>query len=167
MRSVYKYMKFIKNWFLLVQGPSQIPSFINYKINDEGIYEIINNNNTENDIKLKIIFHKDIFPNISNLPNFCSSCIESSFAFIQEISECFIYFNDDFFVNKDIHPGYFIKKNGRINLYRELRIAPSIIGSWDYQIAYTNNLLNDIFGFQRRMYADHFPYFLKNLFYKS
>ena len=61
-----------------------------------------------------------------------------------------------------------------MNLYRELRIAPSIIGSWDYQLAYTNNLLNDIFGFQRRMYPDHFPYFFRksllqelNILYKE
>ena len=82
MRSVYKHMKFIKNWFLVVQGPSQIPSFIRYKKSEKG-YEIISNNKT--DIKLKILFHEDIFPNVSNLPNFCSDCIESSFAFIQEI----------------------------------------------------------------------------------
>ena len=101
-------MKFIKNWFLVVQGPSQIPSFIRYKKSEKG-YEIISNNKT--DIKLKILFHEDIFPNVSNLPNFCSDCIESSFAFIQEISECFVYF-DYFFVNKKINPGYFIKKTG-------------------------------------------------------
>ena len=48
-----------------------------------------------------------------------------------------------------------------MNLYRELRIAPSIINSYDYQIAYTNNLLNDIFGFQRRTYPEHYPYFFR------
>ena len=85
--------------FLIFQEPSQIQSFIYYKINEEEIYEI--NINTKNDIKLKIVIHKDIFLNISNLPNFCSSCIESSFVFIKEISEFFIYFNDDFFVNKE------------------------------------------------------------------
>ena len=48
-----------------------------------------------------------------------------------------------------------------MNLYRELRIAPSIINLWDYQIAYTNNLLSDIFGFQRRTYPEHYPYFFR------
>ena len=35
-----------------------------------------------------------------------------------------------------------------MNLYRELRIAPSIISSLDFQLAYTNNLSNDIFDFK-------------------
>ena len=61
MRSVYKHMNFIKNWFLVVQGPSQIPSFIRYEKS-----EIISNNKT--DIKLKIYFMKTFFPTFQTFP---------------------------------------------------------------------------------------------------
>ena len=93
-RSIAQYMKFINNIYLIVENESQIPSFIN-----------INN--------VKIIYHKDIIPE-EFLPTFNSNTIELFMYRIPDLSENFIYMNDDMlflneynvddFFDKDMNP---------------------------------------------------------------
>jgi hypothetical protein len=62
--------------------------------------------------KIKIIDHKDIFDDVDNLPTFNSCSIETQLHHIKELSEHFIYFNDDMFVGNNCGPEFFFTKNG-------------------------------------------------------
>ena len=90
MRSVYENIPFDIHWHLLIQDEFQIPTFLNKS-------KLIYYNDTSKPETLRIIFHRDIFPNNSYLPIFNSNAIESMFHNIKGINECFIYMNDDFF----------------------------------------------------------------------
>lgn len=56
--------------------------------------------------RVKMVYHKDIFPT-HIYPTFDSSTIELFFDKIPGISERFIYFNDDLFLNNYVHPCFF------------------------------------------------------------
>jgi hypothetical protein len=165
MRSVYKNLKFVKNWFIVLQSPSQIPYFLDLiKINDnEYLLNYKNSKISEKDkIKIHFIYHNDIFPSNLSLPTFSSDAIEAALGFIQEISECFIYLNDDFYIKNPVKPGFFIKPNGKINLYKGNRLAPHFHQcEWDKSVTYTNNVLNEHYGFKRRQYPIHTFYFMR------
>ena len=163
MRSVYKNLNFAKHWWLLLSGPSQIPTFLNIKKIDEKNYILLDkNNNVIKDIIIHIVFHKDIFPNKSFLPTFNSNAIEASLGFIKDINECFIYLNDDFFIKEKLPPNFFIKKNGKINVFKKPYFAPNLNGqNFDNTITHTNEMLSEIFGFKRRLYPIHNTYFMR------
>lgn len=75
LRSIEQYMSWINNVYLIVSSESQIP-------------EWINKNN------VNIVYHKDIIPE-EFLPTFNSNTIELHLHNINNLSEKFIYFNDD------------------------------------------------------------------------
>ena len=58
--------------------------------------------NIENS-KIRFISHKDFIPP-EYLPTFCSDTIELNLWRIKDLSEHFIYFNDDVFLNKPVRP---------------------------------------------------------------
>lgn len=130
MRSVYKYMSYIKHYYLVLSNESQIPEFlIKYKNNSE--------------YKIHFIFHKDIFPKDNQnieLPTFSSNAIESTLAFIPDLSECFIYLNDDLFVGDYLSPGFFVNPfNNKINLFKCPNLIPVESNKMYYkQVSFTN-----------------------------
>lgn len=65
--------------------------------------------------KIKIHNHKDFFDPESALPTFSSHSIEMNFKNIPELSEKFIYFNDDTLVVKPVQPERFFKENKLID----------------------------------------------------
>ena len=161
MRGIYKYAKFAKRWFVIISNPSQIPTFLNVSYDFDTDSYKLNYQFDDHEKKVEIFFitHNQIFPNYTSLPNFSSDSIESAFAFIPNISECFIYLNDDFFIGNKITPSFFINKNGSLNLYKTFRMAPFIEGNnWDKSVYHTNSLLKE-FGDKRRLYPMHACYF--------
>lgn len=79
---VDKYAPWIRYIYLVVQSESQVPAWISK-------YE-----------KVKVIYHSDFIPK-EYLPTFNSTCIEMFIPFIPNLSEYFLYANDDmFFYNK-------------------------------------------------------------------
>lgn len=62
--------------------------------------------------KIEIIDHKDIFYDNSLLPTFSARGIESQLHHIPNLSEHFIYFNDDMFLGNDCQPDYFFNSDG-------------------------------------------------------
>lgn len=68
--------------------------------------------------KIRFVLHEDFFYNTSHLPTFNSMSIEANLHNISELSEYFVYFNDDCFINKPITKDFFVK-NGKINVYTE------------------------------------------------
>lgn len=77
LRGIEVYMPFIRNVYLVVSHPSQVPQWAD----------------TEN---LKIVLHKDIIPE-EYLPTFNCNPIEMHLHRIKGLDEEYLYFNDDLF----------------------------------------------------------------------
>ena len=75
-RSLFKYAPWIRQVFLVTSG--HIPNWLNTK-----------------HPRLKVLSHRDIWKNKSDLPTFSSPAIETQLHNIQGLSKKFIYFNDD------------------------------------------------------------------------
>lgn len=89
-RSVEKYAPWVHHIYLITDN--QKPSWLN-----------------PNHPKLSIVDHKDFIPT-EFLPTFNSHTIELNIHRIQGLSEYFIAFNDDMFINASIDPEYYFKK---------------------------------------------------------
>lgn len=63
-----------------------------------------------------VVDHKDIIPE-KYLPTFNSHVIEAHLHKIKELSEHFIYFNDDVFVARELPQGHFFKSNGIASIF--------------------------------------------------
>lgn len=92
LRSVEKYANWINNIFIVTDN--QIPKWLN----------------TDNP-KIHIIDHSDIIP-AEALPTFNSLAIETCICNIKELSEHFLYANDDMFFTNYTTPDFFFTENG-------------------------------------------------------
>lgn len=94
MRGIDTYMQFIDKIHLVVMMDSQVPEWVNRD-------------------KVNIIYHDDIIPK-KYLPLFNSSSIEMFLHKIPDLSDEFIYFNDDFFPTQPLEYNDFFDGNGKI-----------------------------------------------------
>ena len=88
LRSLRKYLPW-HNGTIFIVTDNQIPKWLNIE-----------------NSQIKIIDHETIIPKFIK-PTFDSSTIECFLDNIPEISDIFIYLNDDFFFNNYIHPAFF------------------------------------------------------------
>jgi hypothetical protein len=93
LRGIEVNMPFIRNVYLVVSHPSQVPSWADQE-------------------NLKIVLHKDIIP-AEYLPTFNSTTIEMFLHRIEGLDEEYIYFNDDIFPVKECSPQDFFR-DGKI-----------------------------------------------------
>lgn len=117
--------------------------------------------------KLNWVKHEEIFPDLSVLPTFNSHAIEACLHRIPMLSENFIYFNDDVFVNNPCYFSDFFDVQGRTvahfepyGMAHELNIHQS---APDYMEAAINSqkLLNQIFpNFSAHRLHKHTPHVL-------
>ena len=95
--------------------------------------------------KLVWIIHKDYIPK-ENLPLFNSRAIEIGVNKIKDLSEHFVYFNDDFYLTDYIEPVFFFKKG----LPRDMLVMSPLVGSSKSLISYTQltncTLINSYFN---------------------
>jgi hypothetical protein len=63
--------------------------------------------------KIIIVEHSDTFPSSKYLPNFNSNAIETTIANIKDLSEHYIYFNDDIFLGKKTKYTDFFTPSGK------------------------------------------------------
>lgn len=87
LRGIEKYAPWIRKIFILVSDKTQIPDFINTK-------------------KVVVVEHKEFIPE-RFLPTFNSCTIEMFLHKIPNLSEKFIYSNDDFYITNIIKPQFF------------------------------------------------------------
>ena len=88
LRSIHKFASWVNNIFIVTDN--QKPDWLN----------------TANP-KIKLVDHKDIFNDTSTLPTFSARGIESQLHHIKDLSEHFIYFNDDMFLGSRSTPDQF------------------------------------------------------------
>ena len=93
LRSLHKFAPWVRNIFIVTNG--QVPSWLNTSHK-----------------RIKLVTHAEIFLNSSHLPTFSSPAIEANIHRIPEISEHFIYFNDDIFIGQPIYPEDFVSTKG-------------------------------------------------------
>ena len=123
LRSVEMYAPWINKIYIVTDG--QKPKWLDY-----------------NNDKIIIIDHKDILPEVC-LPTFNSEAIEVCLDKIPNLSECFLYANDDMFFTAPVKPSDFFDKNGKP--YVDLRIRNWINPSNLHQqnILYSTNLFSN------------------------
>ena len=99
LRGIETKMPFIRNVYLVVSHPSQVPEWAD----------------TSN---LKVVLHKDIIPE-EYLPVFNCNPIEMHLHKIKDLDEEYLYFNDDMFPVADCRPEDFFRDGkGVIGMYR-------------------------------------------------
>ena len=95
---------FFKYWFRAVE---------NYAPWVNKVFLVTNGKNPDwinpNHPKLVLVKHSDYMP-AKYLPTFNSRAIELNFHRIEGLSEHFVYFNDDMYINRPVTPEYYFKK---------------------------------------------------------
>ena len=90
LRGIEVNMPFIRNVFLVVSHPSQVPEWVDQS-------------------NLRIVLHRDIIPS-EHLPAFNSTLIEMHLHRIEGLDEEYLYFNDDLFPLKECRPEDFFRE---------------------------------------------------------
>lgn len=75
--------------------------------------------------RIRVVDHKDIMPPEA-LPSFNSTVIEYFLYRIPDLSEHFLFANDDMFFNADLRPDFFFGKDG----YPIVRLKRKLFGRW-------------------------------------
>ena len=114
--------------------------------------------------RIRWVQHEEVIP-AQFLPVFNSHVIESYLHRIENLSDRFIYFNDDFFVMKELEKRHFFHDNGISRAQLEpyaMVSAASREGDADYLNASRNSadLLRENFGFAPVQLHKHVPYAL-------
>ena len=98
-RAVERYAPWVNKVFLITNG--KFPDWIN-----------------RNHPKLELVSHDEYIPK-EYLPTFNSNAIEISIHKIKNLSEHFVLFNDDFFLNAPVKPEYYFKNGLPCDLNKE------------------------------------------------
>jgi len=110
LRSLEKHFPYFNNIYIVVKD-GQKPSYVNF-----------------DNPKIHLINHSEIIPN-EYLPTFNSMAIECYLHRIPNLSEYYLYFNDDIIMSKNVDPSYFINLNSGI---------PYSLHSYDKKKLYKN-----------------------------
>ncbi|KAF9929336.1 hypothetical protein FBU30_001697 [Linnemannia zychae] len=114
---------------------------------------------------IRIVGHRAIFENPNHLPTYNSLAIESQFFNIPDLTDIFLYMNDDIFLGMELLPfdiwtplyGYVL------HMEASLLVPPTIrpfepndisVGEW-HSLQYSNYLLSKRFGPRHRAYIAH------------
>lgn len=92
LRSVFKHAPWFHRIFIITNG--QIPNWLDVR-----------------HPKIRIIKHSDIMP-ADSLPTFNSEAIEANLHNIPELSELFVYANDDYLIYNHVTPSFFFTTDG-------------------------------------------------------
>uniref|UniRef100_A0A8C8RJM8 N-acetylglucosamine-1-phosphotransferase subunits alpha/beta n=1 Tax=Pelusios castaneus TaxID=367368 RepID=A0A8C8RJM8_9SAUR len=114
LRSIEKHAPWVRHIFIITNG--QIPSWLNL-----------------DNPRITIVTHQDIFQNLSHLPTFSSPAIESHIHRIADLSQKFIYLNDDVMFGKDVWPDDFYSHSKGQKVYLTWPVpncAEGCPGSW-------------------------------------
>lgn len=121
LRSLEKFAPWIRNVYLVTNG--QVPHWLNLT-----------------HPRIRLITHRDIFTNLSHLPTFSSSAIETHLHRIPGLSKRFIYFNDDVLLTGPVYPSdFFLPNEGiKIRLSWRLPAYSSQLTMYDISLHFVN-----------------------------
>jgi hypothetical protein len=116
--------------------------------------------------KIQWVYHEQIYPDFTCLPVFNSHSIESCLHRIEDLSENFIYFNDDVFLNQPCNKEDFFDDLGRsLSFYEPYGMVVGIRreDTPSYMLAALNSadLIQNYFGIYPRKLLKHVPHALK------
>lgn len=155
-KSRYKDYGLLKYWFRSVELYAPWVRKIHFITNGQKPNWL----NTDNP-KLNWVKHEDYIPD-QYLPTFSSHPIELNFHLIKDLSEKFIYFNDDIFINNPINPNYFFK-NGIPVMHADASCKwikyPYIFSHINYNVT---QLINEEFKFNKVVKNKPSNWFMKN-----
>lgn len=103
----YRDWDLLRYWFRAVETHAPWVNRVHFVV-DHQIPKWLNTKNK----KLHVVDHCDYIPD-QYLPVFNSNAIEMGINKIPELSEHFVFFNDDFYLNKSVTPSDFFSKDGR------------------------------------------------------
>lgn len=143
LRSVIRYAPWIRRIYIVMNPPKKIPSWFNSRYT-----EIIT-----------LLDHNDIFPSDQYLPTTNSNSIETVLHNIPNLSEHFLYFNDDIFLGRYINYTEFFTKNGKAILPSDILHKSSML--------YGRNILHTTYPDMVTKFYYHVPYpFIKSEYIK-
>lgn len=138
-RCIEQNVPWIRYIFLILASDTQIPTWLNTR-----------------HPKLKIIYHEQFIPK-EELPTFNSSVINCYIPFIEELSDNYILFNDDFFVVKPVNENEFFLNNVPVANFN-VKGCPAAQGApWYHNISNNCKLLENISGKKSHFMPDHGP----------
>ncbi len=108
--------------------------------------------------KISVVYHDDIFKDNDNLPTFNSHAIEAQIHNIDGLSEHFIYMNDDVMFGKMLHKNTFYSPSGHSQFSTSSRFyASDINNNLPINFAAVNNarLINEKFGLRTTLKFKH------------
>ncbi|MGW2839286.1 stealth family protein [Streptomyces sp. NPDC001493] len=112
LRSIHQYAPWVRNIFLVTAG--QTPGWLN----------------TEHP-GIRVVDHAEIFSDPAALPTYNSHAIESQLHHIPDLSEHFLYLNDDVFFGRPVRPDLFFHPNGLTKFFMSKALIPSGVISAD------------------------------------
>ena len=153
IKSIEKNCPWVRTIYIVVKD-DQKPNFINFDERSESL------DNSKNKIPIKLIKHSMIMPK-SSLPTFSSLSIELCLHNIPNLSDYYIYMNDDLFINKPLTKSDFIKNGKPI-----VSVTPSNkpekfteTSEYSYYIMYVKTLLlaNKLTNQELYIFSPHVP----------
>jgi len=96
LRGLEAYMPFINKFYIILQAEDQIPEWLDTN-------------------KVQVVYHKDFIPE-QYLPTYNSTTIEMFLDKIPNLSEHFIYANDDYYVLKPLKAEDFFSEDGKLKI---------------------------------------------------
>ncbi|MCH9816544.1 MAG: stealth family protein [Actinomycetia bacterium] len=142
LRSLRMYTPWIRKIFVVTDGQS--PSWL-----------------ADSD-QVEIVDHREIFPDPTMLPVFNSHAIESRLHHIPDLSEAYLYLNDDFFIGRELPPEAFFTPAGQAHFFRTtlpIGVGPAVSGAGFRSLAARNDraLLRQAVGRIQTSKLPHVP----------
>lgn len=152
----YRDYGLFKYWFRAVEKYAPWVNKI-YLITDNQIPDFLNLQNS----KLRVVDHTDIMP-ADALPTFNSNAIEMNVSKIQGLSEHFVVFNDDMFLNKPVTESDFFSQAGLpMDAFGLNQVMP--VEDFDYIIVNNMKKINQLFNKRKTIRKNFWKYYnLKN-----
>jgi hypothetical protein len=143
LRSLLRYAPWVRRVHILTNG--QIPRWLDCS-----------------HPRVHLVTHAEVFPDPQCLPTFNSHAIEMCLHRIPGLSRRFLYFNDDFFLGRDVQPGDFFTPAGGELIFVDdfpLPIDPHHGSARNRACAYTRNILTQRWGVPSapRLHPAHAP----------
>ena len=149
----YRDFEYLKYWFRAVEKNANWVNKI-FFVTYGHIPEWLDTSNP----KLCIIKHSDFMPQ-KYLPTFSSTAIEMNLHRIKDLSENFVYFNDDMFVLNKTNPTDFFKKNLPCDTAILSAIIPSGKDMFEHRLVNNINIINKYFKMRKVIFNNLFKWF--------